>query len=165
MDPQRTANMIKKEEKAQQDFKELKDILQKLSLRWWRNDFKSCVDRFIEERLEEKESAVAMSCEDNGGEELVHIYIHGIRRLVAGAVQEWELVQQPKHATTCAKIDGALVWQGRGDVSPILHAISLLQPSLQSQFEKVSPALWLVMLKPLTNSNFLPLLFIVSVDI
>src|SRR5258707_12547400 len=98
-------------------------------------------------------------------EEPVCMYLHGLRRLVAGAAQEWELVQQPKDATTCAKIDGALVWQGRGYVSPILHAISLLQPSLQSQFEKVLPALWLVMLKPLTNSNFLPLSFIVSVDI
>ena len=92
MDPQHTASMIKKEEKAQQDFKELKDILQKLSPHWWRNDFKSCIDRFIEEQLEEKESAIAMLCEDNGGEELVHIYIHGVQHLVAGAVQEWELV-------------------------------------------------------------------------
>src|SRR5260370_8246934 len=157
--------MIKKEEKAQQDFKKLKDILQKLSPHWWRNDFKSCIERIIEEKREEKESANAMLCEDNGGEELVHIYIHGVQHLVAGAIQEWELVQQLKHATTCVKIDGALVWQGRGYVSPILHAISLLQLSLQSQFEKVLPALWLVMLKPLTNSNFLPLSFIVSIDI
>jgi hypothetical protein len=146
--------MIKKEEKAQQDFEELKDILRKLSPRWWRNDFKSCIDRFIKEQLDEKESIIAMSCEDDEDEELVDIYIHGIRRLMAGAIQEWELVQQPKHATTCAKIDGALVWQGRGYVSPILHAISLLQPSLQSQFEKVSPALWLVMLKPFTRFTF-----------
>src|SRR5260370_30965777 len=113
--------MIKKEEKAHQDFKELKDILQKLSPHWWRNDFKSCVDRFIEEQLEEKESAIAMLCEDDGSEELVHIYIHGVQCVVAGAIQEWELVQQPKHATTCAKIHATLVWQGRADVTPILH--------------------------------------------
>src|SRR5258708_12888871 len=137
--------MIKKEEKAQQDFKELKDILQKLSPCWWRNDFKSCVDRFIEEQLEEKESAIAILCEDNEGEELVHIYIYGVQCLVAGAIQEWELVQQPKHATTCVKIDSALVWQGRGYLIPILYAISLLYPSFQSQFEKFFPALCLLM--------------------
>ena len=57
--------------------------------------------------------------------------LHGLWRLVAGAIQEWELVQQPNHAALCAKLDGALVWQGRGYVSSIAHAISLLQPSFQ----------------------------------
>jgi hypothetical protein len=33
---------------------------------------------------------------DEEEEEQDHIYLHGIWRLVAGAVQEWDLVQQPK---------------------------------------------------------------------
>ena len=57
--------------------------------------------------------------------------LHGLRRLVAGAIQEWKLVQQPDHAALCAKLDGVLVWQGKGYVSSIAHAISLLQPSFQ----------------------------------
>lgn len=158
--------MIRKEETTQQNFKDVKDLYRKLSPRWWRSDFKNCVDTFIKEQLDEKEAATEMACRDGIEDgELLCTCIHGIRRLVAGAVQELELAQQPKHATTCAEIDGALVWQGRGYVSLILQANSLLQPFLQSQFEKVSPALWLVMLKPFTNSHFLPLSSMVGVDI
>jgi hypothetical protein len=147
VDPQRTTDMAGREEKARQYFEELKCTLPKLSPRWWKKDFKSYVDEFIAERLLEKDIITTIPFEDEEEEELDRICLHRIRRLVAGAVQEWELIQQPMYAATCAKLDGALVWQGRGYVSRISHAISLLQPSLQSQFKKISPALQLVIPK------------------
>ena len=125
VDPRRTTNMIKREEKARQHFEELKDFLPKKSPLSWKRDFKHYVDKFIEEHLDEKIFITEIPCEDEEEEEQDRIYLHGIRHLVAGAVQEWELVQQPKHAATCAELDGALVWQGRGYVGPILHANSL----------------------------------------
>jgi hypothetical protein len=118
--------MTEKEERARQDFKELKSILLVLSPHRWKREFKSYVDKFIAEHISEKEFFTAIPCEDEEEEELNHIYVHGVRRLVAGAVQEWELAQQPKHAAMCAELDGALVWQGRGYVSAILHDISSL---------------------------------------
>ena len=128
MDPQRTSSMIEDEEEARQHFEKLKDTLPKLSPRWWKKDFKRYVDKFIGERLIEKEFVTAVPCEDEDEEEQDRILLHRLRRLVAGTVQEWELVQQPKHAATCAKLDGALIWQGRGYVSPIPRAIYSLQP-------------------------------------
>ena len=126
--------MIEKEENARQHFEELKDTLLKESIypHWWKRDFKYCVDKFIGERLCEKELVTAIPPRDKEEEEQDGIYLHGLQHLVAGAVQEWELVQQPKHAAMCTKLDGTLVWQGRGYVSRILHAISPHQPSLQS---------------------------------
>lgn len=126
MDPRRTVDMIEKEENARQHFEELKDILQMFSPGWWEKNFKHHVDEFIADRLIEKELVTAVPCKNKEEEENDRIHLHGLRRLVAGAVQEWELVQQPKHAATCAKLDHALVWQGRGCVSSILHAVSLL---------------------------------------
>jgi hypothetical protein len=126
VDPRRTASMIKKEEEAREHFEELKDTIS-MFLRSWKKDFKYHVDKFIGERLVEKEFVTAVPCEDEDEEEQNRIYLHGLRRLVAGAAQEWELVQQPKHAAICAKLDGALVWQGRGYVSLILHVIYSLQ--------------------------------------
>jgi hypothetical protein len=149
--------MVEEEEEARQYFEELNDILPTLSPRWWKKDFKYYVDKFIKERLNEKDLVTAMPCRDEEEAEQDRIYIHAIRRLVAGAVQELELVQQPKHATMCAKLDGALVWQGRGYVNPIQHVAYSLQPSLQSQFEKVSPNLWLVMPITFYEFIFLPL--------
>ncbi len=137
--------MAEKEEKARQHFEELKATLPKLSPCWWKKDFKSYVDNFIAEHLSWKDVMAVLLTEDEEEQEPDRIYFHGLRRLVAGAVQEWELVQQPKHAATCAEIDGALVWQGRGYVSRILHSVPSLQPFFQSEFEKVSPTLWLVM--------------------
>jgi hypothetical protein len=133
VDPRRTASMIEKEETARQHFKELKGSLLKLSIhpRWWKKDFKYYVDKFIRECLYEKKLITALPPRDKEEEESDRIYLHRLRRLVAGAVQEWELVQQPKHAAMCAKLDSALVWQGRGYVSPILHATSLLNRLLQ----------------------------------
>jgi hypothetical protein len=132
VDPQRTASMIEQEERARQHFEELKEVLRRLSPRWWKKVFKHYVDEFIEDRLIEKEFVIVVPCENKDEEEQDPIGLHRLRRLVAGAVQEWEMVQQPKHAAMCAKLDGALVWQGRGYVSPILHAIYPLQLSLQS---------------------------------
>ena len=131
VDPQRDATMIKEEEWARQHFEELKNILPTLSPRRWRKDFKRYVDKFINEHLYKKEFIVLMPCVSEVDEKEERKSLHGLRRLVAGAIQEWELVQQPDHAALCAKLDGALVWQGRGYVSPIACAISLHQPSFQ----------------------------------
>jgi hypothetical protein len=117
MDPRCTARMIEREEEVWQEFEELKRTLPTVSPRLWKKSFKHYVDEFIEDRLDEKEY---IPCED---EEETCTHLHELRHLVAGAVQEWELAQQPKQATACAKLDGALVWQGRGYVSPILHII------------------------------------------
>ena len=68
---------------------------------------------------------------DEEDKEDAHVCLHRLRRLVAGAVQEWELVQQPNHAFICAKVDGALVWQDRGYMSQFMHTITSLEPSLQ----------------------------------
>jgi hypothetical protein len=38
--------------------------------------------------------------------------LHGLRCLRAGAVQEGELVWQPRCAMTCAKLDKAIIWDG-----------------------------------------------------
>ena len=144
MDPQRTTSMADEEEKAQQSFKEMKSIFQEASPRWWKKDFKSYVDKFIAEQVEWKEIFTVMPCRDEEGEKRERICLHGLRRLVAGAIQEWELVQQPEHASACAELDCALVWQGRGYVSSMVHAVSSFKPYFQSEFEKISPALWVV---------------------
>ncbi len=148
MDPRHTASMIEREENAQWHFEQLKGALPKFSLHWWKKDFKFSVNAFIEEILKEKELMTLMQYEDKEEEEEKDcIYLHGVRCLVAGAIQEWELVQQPKHAAACTKLDRALVWQGRGYVGTVQHVIFSLQPPLQGEFEKVSPSLWLVMPK------------------
>jgi len=110
MDPQRTESMTEKEEKAQQHFEELKCALPELSPHWWKKDFKSYVDKFIGECLDEKQFIIAVPCKDDGEEECNCIYLHGLQHLVAGAIQEWELVQQPKPTAKCAELDGTLVW-------------------------------------------------------
>jgi len=102
------------EERAWEHFEELKCALPELSPHLWKRDFKSYVDKFIAECLGEKDIVTAIPGKDEEGEELDCIHLHGIQRLVAGAVQEWKLVQQPKHAATCVELDGTLVWQGRG---------------------------------------------------
>jgi len=84
--------MVEKEEKAQQHFKELKDILLKLSPHWWKQDFKSYINQFIVECLDKKDIVTTILCEDKEEEELDCVYLHGLRCLVAGAIQEWELV-------------------------------------------------------------------------
>jgi hypothetical protein len=91
----------------------LKDLLPGISSDWKKN-FKSHVDKFIARCLEEKDEVASIPCKSEKEEEWNRMYLHMLRRLVAGALQEWELVQQPMHAAACAKLDGALVWQGRG---------------------------------------------------
>jgi hypothetical protein len=122
VDPRRNTCMKEVEEKVQKYFQELKDNLffQELeddlpssSSYGWKIRFKKSVDEFIKLRLMEATCTAEMLLEDDDEE---RIRLHAIRRLVAGADQEWELVQQPEYAAECAKIDGALVWQGRGFV-------------------------------------------------
>ena len=142
--------MAEREEDARQHFEELKDILSRLSPRSWKKDFKLHVDKFIADRLNERDVVIAIPGV-NEEEELDRIVLYGLRRLVAGATQEWELAQQPKHAASCAKLEGALVWLGRGYVDSIL-LFSHFDQSMQSQFENVSPTLWLV--KPQSLPKF-----------
>lgn len=120
MDPRRTAKMIEQEEYTQRKFEKLKRTLPSQSPRWWKKEFKEYIDDHIEDCLDRKEFITTFPFIDEEQEEQDRINLHGIKRLVAGAVQEWELLQQPKHAAMCAKLDGALVWQGRGYVSPII---------------------------------------------
>ena len=104
--------MIKEEEQAREYFKETKDILQLFCLCGWKDHFQKCVQDFIQERL--AEATNIMAAPENDDED--RVCLHGLRRLVAGAVQEEELVQQPDYAAACAKLDGAIVWDGRGYV-------------------------------------------------
>jgi len=108
--------MVKREEKAHQHFEELKGILLELCPHCWKQKFKSYVNQFIAENLDKKDIVTVIPCEDKEEEELDCMYLHGLWHLVAGAIQEWELVQQPKHAAMCAELDSVLVWQGRGYV-------------------------------------------------
>ena len=55
-----------------------------------------------------------MAAPENEDEDCV--CLHGLRHLVAGAVQEEELVWQPDYAAACVKLDGAIVWDGQGYV-------------------------------------------------
>jgi hypothetical protein len=118
-DPRRNPFMIEEEEEAQEHFQAIKDSFQMVFPCGWKNKFKNYVDNFIGGHLKEARRLVALPCVDDSEEEGRRIFLHHIRRLVAGAVQEWELAQQPEYATECAKIDGALVWSGRGYVVPI----------------------------------------------
>jgi hypothetical protein len=104
--------MIEKEEKARVFFEETKDILQLFCLCGWIDLFQKHVEDFIQERLSEAESIMAVP----DTEEEDSIRLHGVRRLVAGAIQEGELVRQPMYAYTGAKLDKAIIWDGRGYV-------------------------------------------------
>jgi len=104
--------MIEEEEKARDYFEEVKDTFQLFCLCGWMDQFQKHVEAFIQDRLAEAASIIKVP----GAEEEDSIRLHGLRRLVAGAVQEGELVRQPEYAVTCAKLDGAIVWHGRGYV-------------------------------------------------
>jgi hypothetical protein len=106
--------MMKEEKESQKYFQKMKDDIRLLFPRGWKNQFKTQVDNFINERLEEAKSFLEIPCKVEEEEERTNL--HRIRRLVAGAFQEWELVQQPAYAAECAEADDALVWQGRGYV-------------------------------------------------
>ena len=111
-DPRRTPDMIEEEGKAQDYFEELKDTLQLFCLCGWIDQFQKHIEDFIQEQLAKAASIMAVL----GTEEEDFTRLHGLRRLVAGAVQEGELVRQPEYAATCAKLDGAIVWHGQGYV-------------------------------------------------
>jgi hypothetical protein len=102
---------VQDEENAQKQFQEMKAELSSLFPHIWKDKFKICIDKYINERLKEVTIVSAMTRRDKKEERAC---LHILRRLVAGAHQEWELAQQPEYAFECAKIDGALVWQGRG---------------------------------------------------
>jgi hypothetical protein len=70
--------MTKWEEKAQQHFEELKNILPQLLPRWWKKDFKFYVDRFIEECLDMKDLIAEIPDKDEEDKDLDCIYIHGL---------------------------------------------------------------------------------------
>jgi hypothetical protein len=106
--------MMKEEESSQEFFQEMKETFQLFLPDMWKTEFKTCVDEFINRHLKEAWRLMELPCNGEIEEEEERICLHRIRRLVAGAVQEWELVQQPKCAAACAEIDGALVWHGRG---------------------------------------------------
>ncbi|KAH9012162.1 hypothetical protein EDB85DRAFT_2159236 [Lactarius pseudohatsudake] len=109
-DSRRTSDMIEEEERARNYFNESKIILQTFCLFPWIELFQKHVEDFIQERLTEAASIIALP----GIKEEDTIRLHGLRRLVAGAIQEVELAQQPGYAATFAEEDGAILWDGRG---------------------------------------------------
>jgi len=113
--------MIEEEERACDYFNELKLTLQMFCLFPWTDLFQMHAEDFIQEKLSEAASIMATP-----GIEEDPIHLHGLRRLVASAIQEVELVQQPGYAATCAKEDGAIVWDGRGYAIKNSSATSLL---------------------------------------
>jgi hypothetical protein len=122
VDQQRTPDMMAEEEKAMEYFEERKDILQLFSPRVWMDEFQKCVEEFIQRHLLAAKiiTATSVTAED-------YAQLHGLRRLIAGAIQEAELVRQPAYAETCAKLDKALVWDGRRCV---VHTCYLMLPHL-----------------------------------
>ena len=118
MDPQCTPDMMEEEEKAREYFEERKDILQLFSPCVWMDEFQKCVEEFVQWHLSAAAviTAASVTPED-------HVHLHGLRRLVAGAIQEGELVRQSAFAATCAKLDGALVWDGRWYVTRTYYLI------------------------------------------
>jgi hypothetical protein len=91
----------------------------------WKRDFKRCIDRFIKEHLDEKLFITAIPAKMKKKRSRTTSTSMGsdVWWLVPSKNGIW--CSNPKHAAICAKLDSALVWQGRGYVSQILHAISL----------------------------------------
>ena len=152
MDPRRNKCMAEEEEDAQKYFEEMKDELSSSFPHGWKDQFKACVDKYINQHLKQARCAMEMPLKDDEEES---IRLHAMRQLVAGAFQEWELAQQHEHASMCAEIDCALVWQGRGYVILILLPLPHLKLSTQSSFKKVPPTLWLVMLMNRRDAKWL----------
>ena len=113
VDSLRTPDMVAEEEGAREYFEERKDILQLFCPCVWMDEFQKCVEEFIQQHLL---AASILTVASVTAEDQVHL--HGLRRLIAGAIQEGELVRQPTYAETCAKLEKALVWDGRGYVIP-----------------------------------------------
>ncbi|KAH9172100.1 hypothetical protein EDB89DRAFT_1906383 [Lactarius sanguifluus] len=101
--------MIEEEERAGNYFNELKLTLQMFCLFPWIDLFQKHAKDFIQEQLSEVASIIAAP-----GIEEDSIHLHKLQRLVASAIQEVELIQQPGYAATCAMEDGTIVWHGQG---------------------------------------------------
>jgi hypothetical protein len=112
VDPRRTLDMMEEEEKAKEYFEETKDILQLFYPCGWMDEFHSRVEDFIQERMSEAKNIMAIPLK----EEEDYVRLHGLRRLVAGASQEGELVRQPNYVHAWAKLGKEIVWDGRGYV-------------------------------------------------
>ncbi|KAH9168199.1 hypothetical protein EDB89DRAFT_2074136 [Lactarius sanguifluus] len=102
--------MVEEEERAHNYFNESKIILQTFCFFPWIELFQKHAEDFIQEWLTEAASIIALL----GIEEEDTIRLHGLRHLVAGAIQEVELVQQPGYAATFAEEDSVILWDGRG---------------------------------------------------
>jgi hypothetical protein len=112
VDPRRTTDMMVEEEKTREHFEEMKDIFQIFYPCRWIEVFQKYVDDFVQDRLLLAKNIMAkpvMKEEDC-------VRLHGLRRMVAGAVQEGELIRQPKCHVTWAKLESMIVWDGRGCV-------------------------------------------------
>jgi hypothetical protein len=104
--------MMEEEEKAREYFEETKDILQLFCPCGWMDEFQEHIEDFIQQLLSVAAIIIAVSVTA----EADNVHLHGLCHLVAGAIQEGELVRQPTYATTCVKLDRALVWDGQGYV-------------------------------------------------
>lgn len=144
VDPRRTERMMEYEKVVQEYLQDLKCSLIRLYPHEWKKKFQFGVDEVIQKYLLDAMHLQKIPCQSEGKKELQRIGLHAIRRLVAGAFQEGELAWQPDCATACAKIDGALIWNGRGYVIKNPLAISSFQPPVQSSSNTFSPTLWLV---------------------
>ncbi|KAN0139579.1 hypothetical protein V8E53_002608 [Lactarius tabidus] len=101
VDPRCTPNMMEEEEKAREYFEETKDILQLFCPSVWMDKFQEHVEDFVQQHLSAAEiiTTVLLMAEED------YVHLHGLCCLVAGAIQEGELVQLSTYATTCAKLD------------------------------------------------------------
>jgi hypothetical protein len=93
-------------------FEEMKDIFQIFYPCRWMEAFQKFVDNFIQDRLLLAANIMAKLVIKE--EDRVHL--HGLRCLVAGTVQEGELVQRPKCHVAWAKLDGIIMRDGQGYV-------------------------------------------------
>ncbi|KAN0128685.1 hypothetical protein V8E53_013504 [Lactarius tabidus] len=110
LDPQCTPNMMQDKKQAREYFLETRETLQLFCLTCWIEQFQKHVNDFIQEQLAEAEKI--MTVLEKEEEDTIHL--HGLQHLIAGAIQEEELVQQPDHAFTYAKLDRAIILDGGG---------------------------------------------------
>ena len=114
--------MIQEEERAREYFEETKDILRLFCLVGWMDQFRKHIQDFIQEQLDEAANIMAAP----GKEEEDISRLHGLQRLIAGTIQEEELMRQPDYASTYAKLDRAIIWDGRGLVIKTYMPLSCL---------------------------------------
>ncbi|KAF8258471.1 hypothetical protein EI94DRAFT_1707973 [Lactarius quietus] len=86
-------------------------ILQLFCLSRWVEQFQKLIEDFIQETLVKAANIMAVpAIPVKKGEDI--ICLHSLQCLVAGTIQEEELVQQPNYAFTYAKLDRAIIWDG-----------------------------------------------------